>query len=139
MTKLIFLLYLLEMGRCIYRLFQVFCNLLTLTFSTLSTKTVFPVHLIYSTTCLLLEICVCHFVLYSRVAARYIYFYRRIYFYVLPAFYSYCGIIKWQGPRKIVNGGSPYSYMRILPLQFLLKLIAFTVCEPEYMNMGSLN
>ena len=44
--KIDFSFYLLEMGRCIYRLFQVFCNLLTLIF-TLSTKTAFPLHLIY--------------------------------------------------------------------------------------------
>jgi hypothetical protein len=32
-------------------------------------------------------------------------------------------------------GGGAYSYIRLLPDGFLLKAIAFRVCEHEYMNI----
>jgi hypothetical protein len=39
--------------------------------------------------------------------------------------------------RSIIGGGgSSYSYIRVLHHLLLLKLIVFTVCEHEYMNMS---
>jgi hypothetical protein len=34
-----------------------------------------------------------------------------------------------------ITGGGAYSYIRVLPDGFLLKVIVFTVCEHEYMNI----
>ncbi len=34
------------------------------------------------------------------------------------------------------GGGGTYSYIRVLHNQFLLKLIVFTICEHEYVNMS---
>jgi hypothetical protein len=39
-------------------------------------------------------------------------------------------------PSAIIGEGGLYSYIRVLPDEFLLKAIVFTVCEHEYMNMN---
>ena len=42
-----------------------------------------------------------------------------------------------QGRRKIDNlVGGLHLYIRVLQHSFLLKLIAFTVCEHKYMNIS---
>ena len=42
------------------------------------------------------------------------------------------------GGRSIIPGGGErqYSYIYVLPFQFLLKSIVFKVCEHEYMNIS---
>jgi hypothetical protein len=47
-------------------------------------------------------------------------------------------------PRAIMGGGGGggggiYSYIRVLPDGFLLKVIVFTVCEHEHMNIHHAN
>jgi hypothetical protein len=42
-------------------------------------------------------------------------------------------------PRAIMGGGGIYSYIRVLPDGFLLKVIVFTVCEHEHMNIHHAN
>ena len=44
-----------------------------------------------------------------------------------------------QRRSKLDNWKGPYSYIRVLRNQFLLKLIVSMACEHNYMNMGPLN
>ena len=46
--------------------------------------------------------------------------------------------VRTSGVEKLIIEG-PYSYIRALLHKSLLKLIVFTVCEYEYMNMDPLN
>jgi hypothetical protein len=44
--------------------------------------------------------------------------------------------LKIRGPGKsIIGGGGRYSYIHVLHHLFPLKVIVFTVCEHEYMNI----